>query len=82
MQKGIRYRSLLNICKGPQMVEFNESLTIKHYQMSVVIAIFVRVTILSGVLFSHTDGQGVHSPSIILEIPQITCKGGSYLIKR
>lgn len=56
------------------MAWFNEFLTLDVYHMSVVISIYiwVLVTVFSGVLFSHTDGQGVHSPSIILEIPQIT----------
>lgn len=64
------------------MAWFNEFLTLDVYHMSVVISIYIWVTVFSGVLFSHTDGQGVHSPSIILEIPQITNKGGSYLINR
>lgn len=57
------------------MAWFNEFLTLDVYHvyhMSVVISIYIWVTVFSGVLFSHTDGQGVHSPSIILEIPQIT----------
>lgn len=54
------------------MAWFNEFLTLDVYHMSVEISIYIWVTVFSGVLFSHTDGQGVHSPSIILEIPQIT----------
>lgn len=54
------------------MAWFNEFLTLDVYHMSVEISIYIWVTVFSGVLFSNTDGQGVHSPSIILEIPQIT----------